>query len=161
MPIDARTAKWYRRFLQIAKEVSTWSKDTSTQVGCVITSPDFVLKQTGYNGFPRGANDNVPARHERPLKYRWFEHAERNAIYNAARSGDRLSGCILFCRLVPCMDCARAIVQSGIKLVVVEGDDKNEEHRKRWEADHILAKELFSETGVLLVEMGKVEISDG
>jgi dCMP deaminase len=104
--------------MELARHVATWSKDRSRGVGCVITGDDHEVRATGYNGFPRGVDDEVNARHERPAKYDWTEHAERNAIYNAARTGVPLDGCMLYTTLFPCMGCARAIVQVGINTVV-------------------------------------------
>ena len=76
--------KWNSRFMDLARLVAGWSKDTSTKVGCVIIGPDKEIRSTGYNGFPRGVDDTIPAGHERPAKYDFTEHAERNAIYNAS-----------------------------------------------------------------------------
>ena len=75
--------KWHNRFMDVAKLVATWSKDTSTKVGAVVVGPDKEIRSTGYNGLVRGVDDNIPERMERPTKYDFFEHAERNAVYNA------------------------------------------------------------------------------
>lgn len=108
--------KWHQRHLRMAFQVASWSKDTSTQVGAVIATLDGKPRSYGFNGMPRGIIDDVPERHERPEKYFWFEHGERNAIYSA--QGD-LSDCVMFITHLPCPDCARGIIQSGIKHVVV------------------------------------------
>ena len=112
------TEKWHYRFMDIAKLISTWSKDTSTKTGAVIVGPDKEIRATGYNGFVRGVDDDVFERFERPTKYDFFEHAERNAIYNACLCGTSVKGCVLYATHFPCTDCTRAIIQSGIKLVV-------------------------------------------
>ena len=115
-------ANWKIRFLTLAGHIAKWSKDKSTQVGCVITTSDRRIISTGYNGIPRYLSDSVelyPERHDREKdKYSFYEHAERNAIYNAAFLGVSLNGCVLYVTLAPCLDCARAIIQSGIKKVV-------------------------------------------
>lgn len=111
--------KWDKRFLELADIVAQWSKDRSTKVGAVVVGPDREVRSLGYNGFPRGVNDDVEERHERPLKYLITEHAERNSVYNASRFGASLAGCTLYCTHPPCTDCARAIIQSGIVAVVV------------------------------------------
>ena len=111
-------SKWDNRFLELTQLISTWSKDTSTKVGAVIVDDVRNVRATGYNGIARGLSDDVPERFERPTKYFWVEHAERNAIYAAARRGESLEGCTLYCNHSPCADCARAIIQSGIKSVV-------------------------------------------
>ena len=69
---------------------------------------------------PRNCNDNIEDRHDRPRKYFFMEHGERNAIYNAAREGIALSGCRLYIPAPPCVDCSRAIIQSGIIEVVCD-----------------------------------------
>lgn len=111
---------WHKYFLDICDVVAKKSKDKHTKFGAVIIGPGMEIRSTGYNGFCRKANDDttsVPERFERPEKYLWFEHAERNAIYNAARSGVSTLDCSLYVQSMPCMDCARAIVQSGIKEI--------------------------------------------
>ena len=101
--------KWDERFLRLAREISTWSKDRSTRVGAVIIGEDKTPGPYGFNGFPRFVDDDRESRHERPEKYKWTEHAERNAIYNAARIGVPLKGCTMYVTHMPCADCARAI----------------------------------------------------
>lgn len=116
-------ADWDRRFMELARHIGGWSKDRSRRVGCIIVGPHNDIRATGYNGFPRGIDDDAEARHQRPEKYRWTEHAERNAIYNAARTGVALQGCRLFLPWFPCMDCARAVIQTGlIEIVCLEPD---------------------------------------
>ncbi len=115
--------KWDLRWIQKAHEFADWSKDKSTKVGAVIVNQDNRLVSQGYNGFPGGVNDSIPYRYERPQKYMYTEHAERNAIYNAARMGTSTKDCTLYTQLFPCVDCARGIIQSGIiRLVTVEPD---------------------------------------
>jgi dCMP deaminase len=111
--------KWDQRFLKLAAFIAQWSKDRSTKVGAVVVGPDREIRSVGYNGFPRGVNDDIKERHERPAKYKWVEHAERNSLFNAVRFGAPLAGCTLYCTHPPCTDCARAIIQSGIESVVV------------------------------------------
>jgi dCMP deaminase len=136
---------WHKRFMDLAIQISSWSKDRSTQVGCVVVGPDKEIRSTGYNGFPRGVRDDVEERHARPAKYHWTEHAERNAIYNAARIGVSLNNCTMYLPWFPCMDCARAIAQCGIStLVAIRPDFQHE----KWGEDFRLAAELFAEAGV-------------
>lgn len=71
--------------MNLAANVGAWSKDTSAKKGRIIVGPDRLIRSTGYNGFVRGLDDDVAERNERPAKYIWTEHAERNAVYNAAR----------------------------------------------------------------------------
>jgi dCMP deaminase len=116
-------ADWDARFMGLARHIAEWSKDRSRRVGCVIVGPDCVIRATGYNGFPRGLDDEPAWRHDRPAKYQWTEHAERNAIYNAARLGVSLSGCNMYLPWFPCVECARAIVQVGIHELICEPYD--------------------------------------
>ncbi len=111
---------WNNYFIRIAMEVASKSKDRSTKVGAVIVGPDHEIRSTGFNGFPRGIDDDDNDRHTRPAKYAWTEHAERNAIYNAARCGVSTNGCIMYLNWepAPCSECSRAIIQAGITTVV-------------------------------------------
>ena len=110
---------WHEYFLGMAEYVSTKSKDT-TKMGCVIVGPNHEIRTTGYNGFCRGIDDSVESRHDRPEKYYWAEHAERNAIYNAARNGIPLEGTTAYIssNVPPCADCTRALIQSGIVQII-------------------------------------------
>ncbi len=99
---------WDQYYLEICKVVAARSKDPNTQIGCVIVGPNHEIRSTGYNSFPRGIRDDVPERLVRPTKYLWIEHAERNAICNAARAGTATEGCTIYVEIMPCMDCGRA-----------------------------------------------------
>jgi len=111
--------KWHQRFLALCNHISKWSEDRDFHVGAVIVGPDLEIRATGYNGLPRGVQSDDDARFDRKSgeKFFWMEHAERNAIYNAARSGAAIYGCSIYVNRFPCADCARAIIQSGIKVV--------------------------------------------
>lgn len=110
---------WDEYFMSLCYLVAMRSKDTSTKSGCVIVGPGKEILSTGYNSLPRGMDDSLEERYQRPLKYEFFEHCERNAIYNAARNGVSLLGSTLYVNWLPCMDCARAIIQAGISEVVI------------------------------------------
>ena len=79
--------KWDRRFLELAEHISTWSKDPSTKVGCVVVGEDREIRSTGFNGFPRGIEDDAERLEDREQKYPLICHAEENAIMHAARTG--------------------------------------------------------------------------
>ena len=146
---------WDEYFVSMLYLVAMKSKDAKTQNSTIIVGPDNEIRSTGYNSFPRGINDNVPERQERPEKYFWFEHGERNAIYNAARVGVPLKDCKLYVTGVPCMDCARAIVQSGIKEVIYHELKKYDS--KLWEEHSRRTFILFEESGVKIREYkGKI-----
>ena len=140
--LTSSTDNWDRKFLELAGNIAQWSKDRSRKVGCVIVGPNNEIRSTGYNGFPRGVDDDHEHRHTRPQKYAWTEHAERNAIYNAAYAGISISGCRMYLPWFPCIDCARAIVQAGISELIAFEPDWND---PKWGGDFALTKELFDE----------------
>ena len=145
MNIATKPDLWDNRFLELAATIGTWSKDRSAKTGCIIVSSDRLIRSTGFNGFVRGVDDNVAFRHERPAKYSWTEHAERNAIYNAARSGFSLIGTTCYVNWFPCIDCARAIVQAGIVRLVGLQPDRAD---PKWGADFEFAIAMFQEVGL-------------
>lgn len=127
--------------------MSNWSEDRGRKVASVIVGADNEIRSTGYNGLPRGINSGVESRHGRHdgEKYYWFEHAERNAIYNAARIGTPLAGCRMYINLFPCADCTRAIIQSGIvELNTFEPPSEEEVFGRSFE----VSKEMLAEAGV-------------
>lgn len=137
---------WDAYFLEIAQLVATRSKDPSSQVGAVIVRERNILS-TGYNGFPRGVNDSVPERYERPAKYKWTIHGEENAILNASRNGTAVEGATLYVTpFAPCVECAKAIVQSGVVEVVVDARINN----PRWTESFVDASELLKAARVLV-----------
>jgi dCMP deaminase len=141
---------WNKYFMEIANLTATKSKDRSTKVGCVIVNGFNSIVSSGFNSFPQNVED-CEYRFERPFKGFWTEHAERNAIYNAARYGIPLDGCTIYVsgRGSPCSDCARAIVQSGIsKVVTIEGKF---EGKGDWEENCRIGKEILIEAGVKFV----------
>ena len=141
--------KWHKRFMEVAELVKTWSKDPSTKVGAVVVGPDREIRSTGYNGLVRGVDDNKPERLERPTKYDCFEHAERNAVYNACLIGASLKGCVIYVTSMPCPDCARAIIQSGIKMVVTHKVTIDENSpANTWRDKLIYSEEMFKEAGI-------------
>lgn len=108
-----------------AEQASLKSKDRSSKVGCILVTEDYRFLVKGYNGFPVGADDTIEARHERPEKYFWNEHAERNAIYNAARNGIRIDHCRAYVNWFPCVDCARGLIQVGMVELIAYRPDFN------------------------------------
>lgn len=136
---------WDELFIRQAMLIAEKSKDPSTKVGCVIVGQDNAILSMGFNGFPRGVHeedvshdragpDGDPAhpfayliekrvlndRWDRPQKYSWVEHAERNAIYNAARHGIKIAGAKAYLNWEPhpCADCCRGLIQAGIVEII-------------------------------------------
>ena len=137
--------KWDKRFLEMAQLVSTWSKDPSTQVGCVAVRNRNVIAQ-GYNGFPRGMDDDPQYYNDRPLKYRLIVHAEMNAIYNAAENGVSLKDSTIYVIGLPiCHDCAKGLIQAGISRVVTP----EQEIPENWQESISSSISMFKEAGVI------------
>ena len=138
---------WVSYYRQLANTVKLKSKDKYTQIGAVIVGKDGEIVSTGYNSFPRGLDDGLDYRQERPEKYYWFEHAERNAIYNAARIGVSTKGTTMYlsCGL-PCADCARGIINSGVKRIFCEKVDVTK--GELWKESQERSWDMFMETGV-------------
>ena len=142
---------WDTYFLQIADTVRRKSKDPSTKVGAVIVRDHRILA-TGFNGFARGIDETDLSRWERPEKYLRVVHAERNAIYNAAREGTMLLGSTLylFGMELPCIDCANGIIQAGIIRIVGR---KYKRTSSRWVDNLQVSEELLAEACVLFQEV--------
>jgi dCMP deaminase len=138
----------------MAEHAATKSKDRSTKVGAVIVGTSHNVLSIGFNGFPRGVNDDVDSRHERPIKYMFTEHAERNAVYNAARHGIRLEGATLYLNGggLPCADCARAVIQAGI-VEVVSMDKPFDGKGGMWAESERVSAEMFKEAGVRVIRL--------
>lgn len=138
---------WDDYFMTMVYLVAMRSSDESTHIGAVIVGPDNEIRSVGYNGFPRGLQDDVPERQQRPEKYFWFEHGERNAIFNATLMGVSLKGCKMYTNGIPCMDCARAIVQAGIKEIIVD-ENWDKENLEKWKEHAKRSMKMFAEVGV-------------
>jgi len=143
--------EWQKYFLGIAEQIKLKSKDEKTQIGVVLVGSDKEIVSTGYNSFPRGINDNIPERQERPEKYFWFAHAELNAIVNAARIGLSTKRTTMYMTCgIPCCDCARAIINAGVSAIICKDvqtaqGDQWSEHEKR-------TRIMFEEAGVEVME---------
>lgn len=113
---------WDEYFMGIAMLAARRSKDPNTQVGACIVSQDNIIISTGYNGMPKGCSDDEYSweREGVDTKYPYVVHAELNAILNA--SGRDLRGSRIYVALFPCNECAKAIIQSGVKEVVYLSD---------------------------------------
>ena len=112
-------SKWDGRFMRLAREVSTWSKDPSAQIGAVIIKDRRILA-TGYNGFPKGISDTSERLSDKEQKYPRVIHAETNALLNALNNGTIVKGSTMYVYGLPtCADCTKTIIQSGIIRVVI------------------------------------------
>lgn len=139
-------SKWDKRFLELAKHVSQWSKDPSTKIGACIADDKNRVVSVGYNGFPRGISDSEEYLNNRDKKYKRVIHAEANAILFAEKD---ITGCVIYTSFQPCAACSTLIIQTGIKRVIapeVEGELKD-----RWSESLKISKQMFDEAGVELV----------
>jgi dCMP deaminase len=137
--------KWDRRFIALARHIAGWSKDPSTQVGCVVVGPDREIRSTGFNGFPRGIEDSLARLGDRSKKYPLICHAEENAIMHAARIGVSLKGCTAYVTWPPCTRCARSLIQAGVQTVCYPA---GVEIPERWQDEFELSTAMFREASV-------------
>jgi len=144
-------------------------------VGCVIVDPrNQIVRSQGFNGFPRGIRETVKAvaipaigvyseksgeldmeRWSRPQKYDWVEHAERNAVYNAARVGAAMEGCIAYLNWepLPCISCTKALIQAGIIAIVGPDIPFGGTRRGDWSREMEFSGQLLDEAGVSRIVM--------
>lgn len=135
------------KYLPVAKAVAAMSKDPSTQVGAIALDENRNIIATGYNGFPRGVNDD-PARYaDRSTKYSLIAHAEQNLVAQAAYGGRSLKGCtVILTSLYPCSACAKSLIQAGVRRVISPPPDTD----PRWAEEAKWASLMFEESGVEL-----------
>jgi dCMP deaminase len=108
------------KFFKLAQfQASLFSKDKSTQVCALFIDPESLhVLSTGFNGMPRNIDESIEKRWERPEKYKYIVHAEANGIYNACRSGVSLKDSVCIVNFFPCSNCAKALIQVGVKEVI-------------------------------------------
>jgi len=142
---------WDRRFLRIAEEVQSWSKDPSTKCGCVLVKDRRILS-TGYNGLPSNLSDSLTRYQDREFKLATIIHAEKNAIFNAAKNGSTTEGSTAYITWPPCSQCASALIQAGVSKVICPNPNLSPE---RWKANFLIANELLYEAGVTVIYFGE------
>ena len=139
---------WDEYFMGLAHLSALRSKDPNTQVGACIVDQDHIVVSIGYNGMPNGCKDEcMPWEREGGFlttKYAYVVHAELNAILNSTRS---VKNCTIYVSLFPCNECAKAIIQSGIKKIVYESDKYNGTE------GNIASKRMLNDAGIELVQL--------
>ncbi len=146
---DARQRRWDLDYLALARFwAEQKSKDPSTQVGAVVVSVTNKVVGLGYNGFPVGVADHPDRYDDRPTKYAMVVHAEPNALLSA---GVGAWGGTIYCTLSPCNECAKLIIQAGIKRVVAYNADPGGGASERWVEAHRISSLMFDEAGVTAV----------
>lgn len=179
MDINERLT-WDEYFMKMVYLVASKSKDPRTRIGSVLVKDKNIIS-TGYNGICRGVLDpsddnstrelyckmfnefkfpeNLYQRQEKPFKYSWYEHGERNSIYAAARNGVSTLGSTLYSQGVPCCDCGRACIQAGIKEIVVHGkwprNGLNIEYKDSWSESIEISIQMFKEAGIGVLLLDK------
>lgn len=142
--------KWDLRFLEMARNAASWSKDPSTQVGAIIVDDDKRVISVGYNGFPKGVTDDERL-DDREEKYKMIVHAERNALLFANKD---VKNCNLYTYpFMPCSVCAGMIIQAGIKRVVTVRNNN-----ARWQKDFAVSRQMFKESEIDLIEYATIDI---
>lgn len=144
--MDLEKAKKYYKLAQY--QAGLFSKDPSTKVAAILIAPDtHQILSTGYNGVCRKLKE-TNERWTRPKKYDYVIHAEINSICNAARSGIKIENSICVVTMFPCVDCCKALIQSGVDTIVCEKPDLNHE---RWGESFKISLELFNEGNVNII----------
>lgn len=133
---------WDEYFMGVAKLSALRSKDPNTQVGACIVSPEHKILSMGYNGFPLGCSDEefTWEREGEDNKYFYTTHSELNAILNYR--GGSLEGALMYVTLFPCNECAKAIIQSGIREIIYDDD------KYAYTAGVIASKRMLTASGV-------------
>ena len=145
---------WDEYFMGVAALSAKRSKDPNTQVGACIVNEDKRIVGIGYNGFPRGCDDDVfpwGKLDNNPLntKYPYVVHAEANCILNTT---EKLKGATLYVTLFPCNECAKLIIQSGIKHLVYMDD------KYRNESSNVASRKMLDAAGITYRQMDKIEV---
>lgn len=151
--MNTDNALWHSRFLKLAEQIASFSKDPSTKVGCVLVRDRRIIS-TGYNGFPRAISDTFERLHDRERKYEMTVHAEINAVTTAALHGVSTEGSTAYVTFQPCSRCAAVLINAGIKEVFVTADSIIPD---RWLDNMILAANLLKEAGILLTTLDPYE----
>lgn len=150
--MDHDDIKWKLRYMDMAQLVSTWSRDPSSKIGAVAVGEKGQILSTGYNGFPRGIADTDDRLNDREEKLSRVIHAEMNVIFNASFNGVSLNGSRVYVSGLPvCSDCAKGLIQVGVKEIVVKKSDieKSEFWKKSWEKSLSMFNEVKIKTTII------------
>jgi dCMP deaminase len=148
MDLLLRSEEWHKRYLGLAREVASWSKDPSRKIGAVAVGNKGQVLAQGYNGFPRGISDDETRLNNRELKYKYIVHAEMNLIYNATYNGISLDGSTVYVTGLPvCSECAKGLIQVGVRQVIMPEEDANRDDF--WSKSFETTIELFGEAGIV------------
>ena len=136
---------WNKKYLGLARHIASWSKDPSTKIGAVAVGRKGQILSQGYNGFPRGIDDDERL-NDRESKYKFVVHAEMNCIYNATLNGVGLSGSDMYVYGLPiCSECAKGVIQVGVRRVFM---CYPADITEKWRTSMTLSNSMFLESGV-------------
>ena len=146
--MNFKSDKWDTRFLSMARHISTWSKDPSTQVGAVVVRGKCSIIGLGFNGFATGLNDAPNLLADKQYKHSHIIHAETNALLSARQD---TNGCAIYVwPLLPCPRCAAFIIQAGISRVVA----RLSQRETVCEGESLqLSRDLLAEANVCITEI--------
>jgi|TARA_Y100000992_G_C21243049_1_gene481754 dCMP deaminase len=149
--------KWDYRFIKLAKEIASWSKDPSTKVGAIAVNDKRIIA-TGYNGFPKGIEDSNNRLSDRNTKLAFMVHAEKNLIYNATSHGVCLKNSTVYIYGLPCCsECFKGLIQVGIIRVVMPNIVI---HGNKWKEGCNFAKDSMVNVGIEINEYNMYELPE-
>lgn len=140
--------KWHKRHFQRVSTVAAWSKDSSTKVGCVAVAKGKMQVMDGYNGLPSYLDDENEYYHQRPQKYYFFEHAERNMLNKMRELDIRLNEFDLYINWFPCSSCMRQLIASGMKNVYCDISKISLTKSEKYKDDFIASFHHSQEAGI-------------
>lgn len=138
---------WYEFFMRHVYLAASKSKDPRTKIGAILVKDNTVISE-GYNGFPRGVQDLNKRYTSRKTKYNYVVHAEHNVILNCARNGISTLGTTLYTQGIPCKECAKAIIQTGVKLIITHSLWPNLVHCPNWVRSIKIGERMLDEAGI-------------
>lgn len=137
------------KFLPIAAAVAGLSKDPDRKVGAVALNDDGMILAVGYNGFPRGINDDRTRLENRSVKLALTSHGEANVVAQAAYAGHSLKGStVVIHGKYPCSSCTKLLIQAGVKRIITPPPDPN----SSWFDDSKFSTDMLAEVGVEVIE---------
>jgi dCMP deaminase len=153
---DLYICSWDVFYLKMCYLIARKSKDKSSKIGSILIKEDKSIISAGFNGLPIGCLEKEK-KNERPEKYYHWEHSERSAIYLAARNGIQTKDSLLVTISVPCTDCCRAIIQSGVKMVLYHKQHKDifYAENEKWAESCKRSEAMLKEAGVRLEYVNK------
>ena len=141
---------WHNRFMDLTKQVATWSKDPSTKVGAIIVDESNRIVSTGYNGALPHIDDEF-ALETKGNKYLFTVHAEQNAVMSAVKGKLNLENCRIYVTNSCCSECAKMITHSGIISTVITLKDADDTFRDRWNSEQ--ADKLFKHSNIKQIQL--------